>query len=72
MQRVSDDGVLNLLIRDDGQGFDLASMTMEERLDHYGLNSMRERAQAIEALFKLDSQIGKGTRILVQLNLNGS
>jgi len=69
--RVADD-VLNMQIRDDGQGFDPDSMSMEDRLTHYGLNSMRERAEAIEASFVMNSDIGEGTRILVQLNLNGN
>jgi signal transduction histidine kinase len=65
-----DDSQLNLQIRDNGQGFDPGSMTHEARFNHYGLDSMRERAEAIDATFMLDSEIGIGTKILVQLNLN--
>jgi two-component system nitrate/nitrite sensor histidine kinase NarX len=63
------DAVLSMQIRDNGQGFDPDSMNKEERFNHYGLDSMRERAEAIGASFVLDSEIGVGTRILVQLNL---
>jgi signal transduction histidine kinase len=66
-----DGEVLNLQIRDNGQGFEPESMSMEERLTHYGLNSMRERAEAIDASLVMRSEIGAGTRILVQLSLNG-
>jgi signal transduction histidine kinase len=68
--KVNDD-VLKLKIRDNGQGFDPDAMPMDARLNHYGLNSMRERAEAINASFVMNSEIGVGTRILVQLNLNG-
>ncbi len=65
------DDILQLQIRDDGQGFDPSIVPIEGRSDHYGLDSMRERAEAISASFVLDSQVGSGTRILVQLDLNG-
>jgi len=65
------ENTLQLQIRDDGQGFDPKTVTSDGQLNHYGLDSMRERAEAIGASFALDSQIGGGTKILVQLNLNG-
>jgi signal transduction histidine kinase len=65
------DGLLDLQLRDDGQGFDPDSISKNDRLDHYGLDSMRERAAAIGATLVLDSEIGSGTEILVQLDLNG-
>jgi len=63
--------ILQLQIRDDGQGFDPSAEPIGGRPDHYGLDSMRERAEAIGASFVLESQVGSGTRILVQLDLNG-
>jgi len=66
-----EDDILQLQIRDDGQGFDPSAEPIGGRPDHYGLDSMRERAEAIGASFVLDSQVGNGTRILVQLGLNG-
>jgi signal transduction histidine kinase len=64
-------GSLQLQIRDDGRGFNASGAPTENLNDHYGLDSMRERAAAIGASFALDSQVGTGTRILVKLELNG-
>jgi len=52
------DGTL-LTIHDDGQGFDLTSVTPE----HLGLAIMRERAEAIGASLTIDSASGCGTTI---------
>jgi signal transduction histidine kinase len=65
------DGILDLQLRDDGQGFDPEAVPKNDCLDHFGLDSMSERAEAIGATLVLDSQIGGGTKILVQLNLDG-
>lgn len=65
-----ENNILQLRIDDDGQGFDMSDAPPDEHLDHYGLKSMRERAEAIGATLALDSHVGEGTRILVQLKLN--
>ncbi|MFC1996790.1 histidine kinase [Chloroflexota bacterium] len=65
------DDILKLQIRDDGRGFDPSAVAVDGRPDHYGLDSMRERAESIGASFMLDSQVGIGTEILVQLGLDG-
>jgi signal transduction histidine kinase len=62
---------LRLQIRDDGRGFDPQAAFRDDQPDHYGLDSMRERAEAIGASFVLDTQVGSGTKILVQLEING-
>ena len=64
------DDILQLHIRDDGIGFDTNIILGNSRSDQYGLDSMRERAESIGASFTLDSEVGEGTGILVQLNLN--
>jgi signal transduction histidine kinase len=64
----ADDGVLELRITDDGQGFDPNSMTQDE-LPHYGLSTLRERAEAIGAQLTLDSCPGSGTCVIVRLPL---
>jgi signal transduction histidine kinase len=51
-------------ISDDGCGFLDRAPGLEE---HYGLLSMRERAQLIQATFQLDSSPGHGTRIEVNV-----
>jgi signal transduction histidine kinase len=52
-------GQMNLLIKDDGLGFDLASITP----DHLGIAIMRERANSIGADLKIESQVGQGTNV---------
>jgi signal transduction histidine kinase len=58
------DDTIELVIRDDGDGFSPPSdwhALAEE--DHYGLLGMRERAEAIDATFDIDSAPGDGTRV---------
>ena len=53
-----------LRIEDSGRGFDPAA---EPRAGHYGLRTMRERAEAVGADFRLDSRAGEGTLVEVLL-----
>jgi signal transduction histidine kinase len=62
-------GRVRLAIGDDGRGFvpgqgdfDLAGVPP----GHFGLGIMRERAAAIDADLRLDSQVGAGTRVVVE------
>ena len=50
---------MNLIIKDDGLGFDPNSITA----DHLGIAIMRERANSIGADLKIESQVGQGTSI---------
>ncbi len=50
-----------LRISDDGQGFDPATVSP----DHLGLGIIRERAQAISATLRIESQAGRGTVVEV-------
>jgi len=60
-----DDLESHLRIEDDGRGF--AVTNIEEGAGHHvGLNSMRERAEALGGDFTLHSRVGEGTRISVQ------
>jgi two-component system nitrate/nitrite sensor histidine kinase NarX len=65
--RISD-GVLELTVSDDGQGFDPDHVPTTHR-PHFGLSTMRERAEAIGAEFDLDSEPGAGTRVTVRLSV---
>jgi signal transduction histidine kinase len=53
-------GQLQLVICDDGCGFDPGS---SENVNHYGLLGMRERAEMIGGHLAVASQAGKGTQI---------
>ncbi len=59
---VSDDGI-RLQVSDLGIGFDTANLAQ----GRFGLISMRERAEALNAQFELTSSPGRGTRVEVAL-----
>jgi signal transduction histidine kinase len=58
---------LTLSIADDGAGFDKEKAARIE--GHFGLKTMRERAESIGARFELASEPGAGSRIAVELPL---
>ncbi|MGA2502182.1 MAG: triple tyrosine motif-containing protein, partial [Tepidisphaeraceae bacterium] len=60
---------LNLVVSDDGRGFDAADPQLS-RPGHYGVVGMRERAGQIGAEFRIESQSGRGTRVCVQLPIS--
>jgi len=57
------DGVM-LDITDDGIGFDTTRASPD--MKHWGLRTMRERAEAVGVLFQLESAPGAGTRIALE------
>ncbi|MEW5958308.1 MAG: sensor histidine kinase [Chloroflexota bacterium] len=67
----TDGDILELMVGDNGQGFD-PTQVRTVGSSHFGLSAMRERAEAINAVFNLDSKPGAGTRIIIHLLLNGS
>jgi signal transduction histidine kinase len=64
------DNVAELVIRDDGVGFDVARILEDgPGRGHLGLFGMRERAQILGGSLEVDSQPGSGTRLRVSLPL---
>jgi signal transduction histidine kinase len=59
-----DNDILQLIITDDGAGFDIKS-----KKGGIGLNHMRERANSLKGQFDIESKIGAGTKIEVVFNL---
>jgi signal transduction histidine kinase len=57
--KLSNDEGVQVEISDDGIGFDAAAA----RRDQYGLISMKERAHALGADFRIDSEPGAGTKV---------
>ena len=53
-------------VRDDGQGFEPGKIP-EEGCHHFGILSMRERAQGIGANLEIDTAPGTGTKVMVRL-----
>ena len=57
-----DDRSVTLRVRDDGRGFDL-QCSAQEADGHYGLTSMRERAERLGGKFSIASTQGAGTTV---------
>ena len=57
---------LEILVRDDGKGFDLSSSSESRR---NGLGNMRRRAEAIGGELELRSAVGEGTTMRLSVNL---
>jgi signal transduction histidine kinase len=65
----ADDRTLSLTIRDNGRGFDVATLPKVGRHGHLGLMQMRERVEAVGGELTVASQPGKGTEIQASLPL---
>lgn len=59
-----DDGQVKVTIEDDGRGFDPAEIKDREG---FGLRAMRGRAEAMRALFHVNSSPGKGTQVIIHV-----
>jgi len=60
------DGMLHLIISDDGRGFD---PTVSRGPAHHGLNNMRARAESLGGTLTMDSHPSAGTRVMFQVPL---
>ena len=60
-----DDGSVRLVIEDDGTGMDVA--TGPEKRSGNGLANMAQRAKELGGTLAIDSDIGRGTRLVIQL-----
>ncbi|MGL4597968.1 MAG: ATP-binding protein, partial [Bacteroidia bacterium] len=65
MLLIADEGEqIRFQLTDNGKGFD----TQLNKIGHYGLKNMRQRAERSGIVFALDSQLGKGTVLTLVLN----
>lgn len=55
---------LRVVVRDDGRGFDVANVE-GLGIRHFGLQTMRERAQSVGATFEVESRLGDGTCVTI-------
>jgi signal transduction histidine kinase len=62
---------LRIVVRDDGSGFDAASVDARSEGVHFGLFSIRERMEAMSGWFQMDSTPGRGTTITLALPIGG-
>lgn len=59
-----DHSELSICIEDTGNGFDCQA---EVESTHFGLSSMKQRAESIHARLQIDSAVGSGTRVELTL-----
>jgi two-component system nitrate/nitrite sensor histidine kinase NarX len=59
---------VQLLIEDDGIGFEKKYLDQGQMGHNIGMNIMKERAQRIGASLEIESELGEGTQIIVNLN----
>lgn len=65
IQLFKNEDFIELIITDNGQGFDLP--VIRKTLGGSGLKNMQARAELLNGSFKIQSKIGKGTRIKVSI-----
>ncbi|MTI82209.1 MAG: histidine kinase [Firmicutes bacterium] len=58
---------INVIIRDNGKGFDKETVLAEKREDGFGLLGMRERIQLLKGYFKIKTAPGQGTEIILSV-----
>ena len=75
IQLVGYDNFIRLMIEDDGIGFDLNEIKKDiNKRNSLGIVNMSERALSINGKFTIDSHLGSGTEIIVEIpkeELNG-
>jgi PAS domain S-box-containing protein len=62
----SEGGWIRVTVEDDGRGF-APETVRTTRPGHFGLDTMRERAEAVGGKLEIDSAPGRGTRIIATL-----
>jgi signal transduction histidine kinase len=60
---------IRVSIEDDGRGFDPGGAVGDERRKHWGLHGIRERAETLGGTARIESAVGKGTRVEVRIPL---
>jgi signal transduction histidine kinase len=69
--RQLDGGRLEMVVGDDGQGFEPEAVPEEPTRKSFGLASMRERVESLGGELQLDSHPGRGTRVSVSIPVKG-
>lgn len=65
------EGVVLAIVEDDGKGFDLDTVQSGGVNRRFGLLSMEERAQLVGGNITVESSIGRGTTVFVEIPLEG-
>ncbi|WP_109097700.1 sensor histidine kinase [Aquimarina sp. AU58] len=58
------DSLLNIIIEDNGKGFDAKVLPKKEGM---GLRNIEKRVEHLQGTFEIDSTIGKGTNIIINI-----
>lgn len=61
------DELIFLIIRDNGRGFELAKISKLN--NRFGIIGMRERVEALEGQVNIDSQLGFGTAVSIEMRI---
>ena len=72
MSVTASENAVTLRVSDDGRGFDAAGAG-DNGTDHWGVMSMKERAETVGGIFRISSADGRGTLIetVVPLSSHG-
>lgn len=71
IQLINRGNVLAFTITDDGVGFDVQkNLFTEDDALHFGLKNIRERVEFLGGKLYIESNIGHGTEISIEINLN--
>ncbi|MCU0443194.1 MAG: histidine kinase [Bacteroidia bacterium] len=65
IQLIADDGLLRIMIEDDGKGFD--QQTATKKLESRGLKNIFDRCTALGASIHLDTELGRGTVYTIEI-----
>ncbi|PQJ81634.1 sensor histidine kinase [Polaribacter glomeratus] len=58
---------LNIIIEDDGKGFDIKTINLKNGM---GITSIKTRVKHLEGTFEIDSTLGKGSSIIVNIPIS--
>lgn len=65
-------GTVTAVVQDDGRGFDVEQvLTAGNQAQHLGITGMHERVTLAGGTFAVQSRLGEGTRIIVELPVDG-
>jgi signal transduction histidine kinase len=60
------DSLLNIIVEDDGVGFDEHQISQQ---DSFGLQSIKERLELLKGKFTIDTKKGRGTTVIIDIPL---
>ncbi len=59
-----DRNFVRMEVSDDGKSFDIQAVLMERKSKRLGMLGMRERIEMVRGSFEIESEVGKGTKII--------